>query len=379
MVLYRKALPEEMPEILDFINMVFSMAHYPHDFRNLLPKLYGEGKEEKSTHYIAVEDGSIKAAVCMLPVTLCHGDSRIVCGTIGSVSVHPYSRKSGHMRQLMKLAVSDMEKDGICMSSLSGRRQRYQYYGYELGGYYYRYRFIPDNFRHCAAKYDLRNLCLEEVTDCQSPYLPEMHRLSMERTVFSLRSSDDFFTVSQSWSSKLYAVLEAGSLQGYVSLNNNLVQEMCLKDSSLTFSCLQSCLEQTGEQELLLLAYPHDQKLMGEVSPFYESCSMHTDDNYQIFRFRETLQFFLDVKSECCRLESGSLDFSVQGHGAFRIAVRDGKACVSALEGTPEIVLTPLELISCMFSPEPGMRGRLLPEARNWFPLPLALYPLDKC
>ncbi len=379
MVLYRKALPEEMPELLDFINMVFSMAHYPHDFRVLLPKLYGEGNEEKSTHYIAVENDRIKAAVCVLPITLCHKDSRITCATVGSVSVHPYSRNSGYMRQLMKMAVSDMEKDGICMSSLSGRRQRYQYYGYELGGYYYSYRFIPDNFRHCAGKFPHRNICLEKISDSENPYLDDMRRLCTEQTVYPLRNPDDFYTICQSWTSSLYAVLEAGVFQGYVSLNNNILQEMCLKDSSLTFSCLQSCLEKAGGQELLLRVHPYEKSLMGQISSFHESCTLHTDDNYQIFRFREVLQFFLDVKSECCRLENGSLDFSVQGHGAFRITVRNGKATVSPLDETPEIMLTPLEFVSCMFSPEPGMRERLLPESFHWFPLPLALYPLDKC
>lgn len=379
MILYRKAMPEEMPEILDFINMVFSMAHYPHDFRVLLPKLYGLGKEAKSTHYIAVEESSIKAAVCVLPVTLCHKDSRITCAAVGSVSVHPYSRSSGHMRQLMKLAVSDMEKDGICMSTLSGRRQRYQYYGYELGGTHYRYRFIPDNFRHCAGNFPPRNLLLEEIPDSQSPYLPQMHRLSEKQAVFPLRNSDDFYAVCQSWASKLYAVLEDGTFRGYVSLHDNTVQELCLEDSSLTFSCLQSCLEKAGGQELLLQVSPHEKALMEEVSAFYESFTLQTDDNYQIFRCREVLQFFLDVKSEYCRLENGRLDFSVQGRGSFRITVQNGKAAVSSLDESPETMLTPLEFVSCMFSPEPGMREKLLPESFNWFPLPLALSPLDKC
>ena len=31
--------PGELPEILDFINMVFSMHRAPHNFRTLLPKL----------------------------------------------------------------------------------------------------------------------------------------------------------------------------------------------------------------------------------------------------------------------------------------------------------------------------------------------------
>lgn len=48
MITYRKALPKDFPHILDFLNMVFSMSHCPHDFRQLLPKIYKEGQEQKS-------------------------------------------------------------------------------------------------------------------------------------------------------------------------------------------------------------------------------------------------------------------------------------------------------------------------------------------
>ena len=49
MVTYRKAAAEEFPQVLDFINMVFSMEHSPHNFRELLPKLYQQGQEEKTS------------------------------------------------------------------------------------------------------------------------------------------------------------------------------------------------------------------------------------------------------------------------------------------------------------------------------------------
>ena len=37
MTVYCKGQPGELPEILDFINMVFSMHRVPHNFRTLLP------------------------------------------------------------------------------------------------------------------------------------------------------------------------------------------------------------------------------------------------------------------------------------------------------------------------------------------------------
>lgn len=379
MVNYRRALPGEIPDVLDFINMVFSMAHCPHDFRGMLPKLYEPGNEEKSIHYIATEDDKIMAVVCVLPVTLCHKDKKITCGTIGSVSVHPYSRGKGYMKKLMSLAVTDMKQEHMEFSSLSGRRNRYQYYGYEKGGFYYEYRFIADNFRHCADRFPQRDITLLKITDETSPYLAEMHSLSKARSVFGKRDAEDFFAISKSWYSDLYAVLENNQFRGYVSTCKNRIFELNLTDAALTFSCLKSCFEQIGERDMLLTVYPHELALMDTVAGLYESFSLHTDDNYQIFDYPAVLQFYLDIKSESCRLKDGVLDFSVQEHGNYRISVEDGKPIVTVLENKPSLEMTPLEAISCIFSAESGARRKLLPEESNWFPLPLALCPLDKC
>lgn len=69
MITYRKALPKDFPHILDFLNMVFSMSHCPHDFRQLLPKIYKEGQEQKSIHYLALEMKKLKPvyALFLLP------------------------------------------------------------------------------------------------------------------------------------------------------------------------------------------------------------------------------------------------------------------------------------------------------------------------
>ena len=63
MTVYCKGQPGELPEILDFINMVFSMHRAPHNFRTLLPKLYGADRQTEWCHYLAKEDGKISAVV----------------------------------------------------------------------------------------------------------------------------------------------------------------------------------------------------------------------------------------------------------------------------------------------------------------------------
>ena len=66
---YRLARPQEEADVLDFINMVFSMHSQPHDFAALLPKVYAHPGFARY-HYVAVEDGHIRGTVALLPLTL---------------------------------------------------------------------------------------------------------------------------------------------------------------------------------------------------------------------------------------------------------------------------------------------------------------------
>ena len=69
MLEYRIARPEEEADILDLINLVFSQTRIPHHFDQLIPKVYAY-PGYAPYHYIAVEDGKIRACVAVLPAQL---------------------------------------------------------------------------------------------------------------------------------------------------------------------------------------------------------------------------------------------------------------------------------------------------------------------
>lgn len=384
MVIYRKAIPDDFPNILNFINMVFSMSHCPHDFRQLLPKLYEKGQEEKSIHYLALENEEIKACVCVLPIILCCENKTITCATVGSVSVHPYSRGKGYMRKLMHIAIEDMKKSNISMSTLSGLRNRYQYYGYEKGGFVFQYCFTPDNFRHCREKFPKRKITLCQIQDTENPLLTEIQAIQENQILFAKKNPSDFLAIMKSWNAKLYGILENQMCKGYVALQGNQILEMRLTDKALLFASLEECLKESGSKELFLRILPYDTYLLKECTQLFESFTIALDDNYMIFDYPKVLDFFLNVKSKYTSLNSGSWDFTIKGHGTFQIQVDNGVPSVTQLkdlEGKSSVNFSSFESILALFAPNCGM-GLLetkLPENCNWFPLPLALSPFDKC
>ena len=151
---YRLARPQEEADVLDFINMVFSMHSQPHDFAALLPKVYAHPGFARY-HYVAVEDGHIRGTVALLPLTLrVEENCALKAGYIGSVAVHPYSRGAGHMKALMRMALTDAEAQGYDLLALGGRRQRYAYFGFEKGGQRLTFSLNSDNVRHAMADVD---------------------------------------------------------------------------------------------------------------------------------------------------------------------------------------------------------------------------------
>ena len=103
---YRMATPADEESILDFINMVFSQAHRPHDFAALLPKVYGHPGFSRY-HVLAMREGRIRSTVALLPLELrIDAQCALKMGFVGSVSTHPSERGAGHMRELMKRVVA---------------------------------------------------------------------------------------------------------------------------------------------------------------------------------------------------------------------------------------------------------------------------------
>ena len=57
MIEYRFAVQADMPDVIDFIDLVFSHVREPHDFEAILPKCYAQGRDFSDVHAIAVRDG----------------------------------------------------------------------------------------------------------------------------------------------------------------------------------------------------------------------------------------------------------------------------------------------------------------------------------
>ncbi len=244
---YRRAVPQEEADILDFINMVFSQAHRPHDFARLLPKVYAR-KGFSRYHYVAVEEGRIRGTVAVLPLELqLEQGCALKVGYIGSVSTHPRDRGAGHMKALMHLAMREAELQGYDLLSLGGRRQRYGYFGFENGGMSLAFSLNRDNIRHAMAEVDESQVQFRRIVSEEDTALAEMHRLSSHQPMTCVRRRDLYLDTMRSWNGQCYAIEDLHGdrrVTGVLYAQGDDIHELTLSD--------ERCLEAVSYTHLTL-------------------------------------------------------------------------------------------------------------------------------
>lgn len=209
------AAPEEKQEIIDFIDLVFSKAHKPHDFATLLPKAYGVNGDATEHHVVVRENERIVAVQLCYPVRMRIGDKAHTILGIGSVSTHPNVRGKGYLRMMMEMADQRAKELGAAVAVLSGQRQRYQYYGFDHGGYQLLAKLEPVNVRHAMRDVPVDGLMLAPMEQAHVPFALEL----MQRDAcYCERTQENFIAVLRTWMNQPFVILRDGKMIGYAAL-----------------------------------------------------------------------------------------------------------------------------------------------------------------
>ncbi|MBQ4631128.1 MAG: GNAT family N-acetyltransferase [Clostridia bacterium] len=367
MVEYVIGTIDEKDEIVDFINYVFSQAHRPHDFITLMPKSYGDrAKNLGAVHYMAKKDGKIKALVAMRIIDVCVGEKNLKYGLIGNVSVHPYSRGEGYMKQLMQMSVDDAKKRGVDIMLLAGQRQRYGYFGFENAGACNCYTVSKANIRHCYSNLDTSNIKFRDFTDDDVSFAKKIY----EKNEFhSIRPTDEFVDIMHTWNKNCRTIFQNGEPIGYVY---GSMDELALKDESDFPLILKAIFENDALKEVKIKTHFHQRERSRELARICESSSIEQVKMINVLNWEKAIDAFMNFKSKYVALQDGRLQISIEGD-SFELIVSNGKICVSKVDSSPKgaVKLSHMEaqrLIFSMCSVSDGDE-----RFKNWLPLPLMI------
>ncbi len=371
-------------DYMHLINLTFGFETPESQFLGLLPKLYREERRPQDSNYVVTEDGILCAAVGAYDHELTVCGETLSCRGIGNVAVHPEFRSRGYMKLAMEASLDDMVKDGIAISSLGGRRQRYQYFSYDRSGPCYNFSLNRDNLRHVWGDMTAPFDGYKVITDNADPLLDAVKALSDAATVSPVRSRADFLDICNSWHCDLVAVTHGGELKGYAVMDQSGgISEIRAAQTEDFLAVVRSILVH-GEKEWLHIALPpYETAYIAAIAPVCEGDNEGCSMMYTILDYRRVLSAFMKLKSTYTRLPDGEISLLIHGRGG------DERLCIRVTDGVPAVSVLPddapvnfelnhLEAMNLLFAPISPKRETLSDLCKLWFPLPLWIYRADE-
>jgi predicted N-acetyltransferase YhbS len=382
-----KAKPEDFDDVIDFAEFVFSHARASTDFTSILPKLYKREYFMEAVHYLAREEGRIKAVVGAYPLKIEFSGGISIPGRgIGMVSVHPRSRSKGFMTSLMTAALEDMKNEGAVFSCLGGRRQRYEYFGFSPAGIYYSFSVNEHNITHTLGKEWKSSLKLKIINAGDKNILTCIMELHKAKIARYFRREDRFFDILSSWNSVVFAVMDGDSFEGYFICKPGLrdVEEINMKDPLRMCEAIGLLLryrrELNNKDAVQIAAGPHEIEKIAALSVFAEHFRVSEAYQYCVFDFKRFVDPFLKIRAKQRILAEGSLALKIEGAGTYELSYQGGKAEINDTINPPALTLDPLEAVRFFFSP---FSDAMIPKIResvflqSLLPLPLFFESAD--
>ena len=379
-IYYGRGTKEMFDDYMDFINYVFGFNGNSSDFKKLLPKLYKYELAPAASSYVALEDGKLKAAIGAFDHDICVCGNVLKTRGIGNVAVHPYSRGNGYMKKLMNMAIDDMVSEGVALSVLGGRRQRYNYFSYDKLGQNVTMSFGDDNFRHTFGSTREHRIEIRRLKPTDSDLITAIKTLSESYDFYALRDDDRYFDILSSWKQRVFVGMLDGRFIGYAVENSSAVNELLLTDTALLRNFVVALYDHLGTRGLQIKVPVF---LPEYVEPLYTLCETYSVElckSFSVLNYLEVISAFMKLKATYSKLPDGDLVLDIDGRGGHErilISVKDGVPSASYTENDPDVILEHLDAMNLIFAEVCPSRAKLPQFAQFWFPLPIYLYSSD--
>lgn len=395
---YYRGTKEDIGDLLDFANMVFSMSSGSVDFENILPKAYSPDTNMLPAHHLIKEDGRIKALIDVLPIELKAGETSIKAGYIGTVSVHPKARGKKYMITLMEKAEAQQRSEGTDIMILDGNRHRYQHYGFERAGMKYCFNITGDSIRHCCSE-KIKAQGKEE-----KEYRFELIEQKDEKlidTAFSLyqrrgmtaRKREDFYLCLRSWEADTYAVLADGKCIGYLNVSadeRNILELELLELDKLPF-VIKTFMTEFGMDELGMQAGIDEPDKIEQLDLMSDYYTVNTSHMIKILNYERVLSFLLQWKLAMYKntnaMQEGSLVLGVYSDRTkeqknYCLEYKQGRVSAVQTQRQADMIFEEKELVKTLttgyyFHALQKPDNSLQNAPKGWFPLPFFMQEAD--
>lgn len=378
MIEYRTANRQDMEELIDFINMVFSMLRIPHNFVEVLPKVYAGDAPRSEIHEIAREGGRLCGVVGLLPYEMKVAGDTLSVGYIGSVSVHPRVRGRGVMRELMLRQIEKAKEAGLDLLALGGQRQRYEYYGFSGCGSRLRYTISKSNVRHVLSGVDTQGISFRLLEDGDAEKALSIYK---KQLMTCGRTKENIIKALRSYWNNALAVCRDGRMIGYAmaSGDGRSIYELALESDEALPAVIRAWIEQKNVPLVSIVSTPYDTQrnvFFGGVS---EGSSIASDEMFLCLKPDRVIEAMMRYKRMAIPMEDGEVKLGFGGFGTIHIAVSGESISVCRTEEAPDIALGSRQAHEFVFGHDrSAWLGEDIRMPRGWFPLHLHVMEADR-
>lgn len=364
-------------EYIDFINYVFGFNGVGSSFEKLLPKLFREGQDAASHTFFIREGDRLAAAVGSFPIEYSILGEKLPVKGIGNVAVHPRDRSKGYMKACMKAALDEMIADGIPFSVLSGRRHRYNHFGYVKCGVDRAYAVNGKTLSYVPADGEAE-LSMRRLSADDTRALADIHRLWESRPFFCTRPMDRLYDILISWQSTPYVFYEGDRFAGWAIVKDDNVWEFIPSRLDYIPPMLRKLSEVRWHIDYHIPYF--DRSIAAAIFPYAENSWTGADLCFNILDYEKMLGLLLKLRSTYEPLIDGEVVIEIDGYAKverLKLQVIGGTPTVTATHEEPTVTLSHLAAMRALFLEDAPDRALFPPIVRSWLPLPIYIFHAD--
>lgn len=363
-------------DYIDFANYVFGFNGTDRSFLKLLPKLFKEGTNTAEDTFFVKEGDRLAACVGSFPIEYSILGEKLPVRGIGNVAVHPRDRSKGYMKECMYAALDEMVKEGVVFSVLSGRRHRYNHFGYVKCGAAMGFEVTAKTLSYVIPEGYEPSLTMRRL-EREDPALDELSAIWHARPFHCTRPREMLYDILISWQSEPIGFFKDGKLIGWVIVKGDDVWE-CIAEPCYIPDML---VLMARHRWYLRYQIPHhDTDIADAIFPYAETSTTEPELCFNILNYEKMLSLLLKLKATYEPLLDGETVVEIEGFAKterLKITVKDGVPTVEATGDCAEVTFSHLSAMRAFFIDNAPERKALSPVVRSWLPLPIYIYHAD--
>lgn len=337
---------ERKEEVVRFLNKVF---HKP--FPRLIPSLYGKEKNTMEYHFIVEEGDELVGGICAYPEEIKVGNVVVKALGIGMVATGKKHRGKGIMTKMVTHSLEAYSNE-CDVAMLTGRRHRYEHYGFYPAGANYIYQISEKSISNIVKGSPFTIVRAKTKEDYAM--VDELTKLDLQVVSRPLATESETL---RNWYSKLYLIKNGEEVVGFASgkyFNGLCLERMFIKNGSPEdyASAVYAYRKQKKLPLLRVEVLPTERAFKEAMARGSEEYMINSHVKYYVFSYKRLVEKLLAIGLEQGSLRNSECIVEIEGREKMKIVTTATSFVVEETTDEPNLILSEQNAIASLLGAE---------------------------